>query len=663
MVYQFEPPYAVEAQGYVKKDCETSVYRHFRFADKLLAHPPGIFTMWEMYLHRYHLSTDRPFLGTRCKKGDLHKEYEWETHREVKTHIEDFGRGLAALGMQRQCSLGVYSINRREWTISEIASYREAFIIVALYDTLGAEAMEHIINETEMEYIIASADKVSNILDIKTAIPKIKHIISMDNDIDSRDLHRAKELGVTVYTFTQVEGLGAEFTQESDIPSGDDVATICYTSGTTGVPKGAVLTQANCVASTFGVSHVSEIGCFASVNESDVYISYLPMAHVFERVAQGFVLFMGAAIGYYHGDNAGLMDDIYELKPTIFVSVPRLFNRIYDNVLAGVNAKGGLSKYLFNVAYNAKKANLNNSVHHWVYDRLVFAPVREKLGGRIRFILSGSAPIAPEVLAFLKICFSATVHEGYGQTENYCSGALTIIGDNTTGVVGAPFPCSEVKLVDVPDMKYLSTDLPYPRGEICIRGNAVMREYYKNPEKTAQVIDSEGWLHTGDIGIFDEAKRLAIIDRLKNIFKLSQGEYIAPEKVESIYQKNELIAQAYVYGDSLQNQIVGIFVPDRVTFMHWASKKPEFASMSFEALCESPEVNAQMLENVAAFGKANDLKGFEQVKALYLSTDEFTIENELLTPTFKLKRELVQNLYQKQISDMYNALTNGRSFT
>lgn len=284
--------------------------------------------------------------------------------------------------------------------------------------------MEHIINETEMEYIIASKDKISNILDIKANIPMIKHIISMDEDVDSQDMKRAKELGIDIYTFKQVQELGKEVTEGSEMPSVEDVATICYTSGTTGVPKGAVLTQANCVASTYGVSHVSEIGCLANVDENDVYVSYLPMAHVFERVAQGFILFRGSAIGYYHGDTAALMDDIYELKPTIFVSVPRLFNRIYDKVLAGVNAKGRISSYLFNMAYKAKKANLNNSVHHWVYDKLVFAPVREKLGGRVRFILSGSAPIAPEVLEFLKICFSATVHEGYGQTENYCSGAL-----------------------------------------------------------------------------------------------------------------------------------------------------------------------------------------------------------------------------------------------
>ncbi|KAI9486241.1 MAG: hypothetical protein EXX96DRAFT_495983 [Benjaminiella poitrasii] len=662
MARAFEPPYSVEAKGYEKRDGETSVYRHFMFADKLLAHPPNIYTMWQMYLHGYEISIDRPFLGTRRIEDGVYKDYEWETHRQVRTHVENFGKGLSSLGLERQNTLGVYSINRREWTMTELACYREAFIIVALYDTLGPEAMEHIINETEMQYIVSSQDKIKNILDIKDQIPTVQHIISMDEDVDSALMEQAKQLNVNIYTFKQVEKLGEEIKEESEMPDVEDVATICYTSGTTGVPKGAVITHANCVASTYGVAHTSEVGTLGHIDENDVYISYLPMAHVFERVAQGFFVFKGCAIGYYHGDTLGLMDDIVALKPTIFISVPRLFNRIYDKVMAGVNAKGGITKFLFDTAYSAKKANLDNSVEHWIYDRLVFSKIRDILGGRVRFILSGSAPIADEVLDFLKICFSACVHEGYGQTENYCGGALTIFGDNTPGVVGAPFPCSEVKLVDVPDMNYFSTDLPYPRGEICIRGNSIMKEYYKNPEKTAEAIDSEGWLHTGDIGMLDDAKRLAIIDRVKNIFKLSQGEYIAPEKIESIYQKHHMVAQAFVYGDSKQSQLVGIFVPDKETLMPWAAKQPDFANKTYEELCASPKVTSDILKEINAFGKESQLKGFEQVKALYLTPHEFSIKNELLTPTFKLKRELVRNLYIEQITSMYQVLSNGRVF-
>lgn len=211
-------------------------------------------------------------------------------------------------------------------------------------------------------------------------------------------------------------------------------------------------------------------------------------------------------------------------------------------------------------------------------------------------------------------------------------------------------------------MKYLTTDIPHPRGEICIRGNSIMKEFYKSPEKTAEAIDSEGWLHTGDIGRLDDAKRIAIIDRLKNIFKLSQGEYIAPEKIESIYQKNGLIAQAFVYGDSMQNQLVGVFVPDKETFQPWAKKQPEFASLSDEELYTSAKVKKEFLKEIENFGKKSDLKGFERVKAVFLSSHEFSVENELLTPTFKLKREAVRELYKDQISEMYSSLTNGRSF-
>ncbi|KAG1441195.1 hypothetical protein G6F56_011593 [Rhizopus delemar] len=258
----------------------------------------------------------------------------------------------------------------------------------------------------------------------------------------------------------------------------------------------------------------------------------------------------------------------------------------------------------------------------------------------------------------MRICFSAQVFEGYGQTENYCGGCLTITDDNTSGVVGVPFPCSEIKLVDVPDMEYLSTDEPHPRGEICIRGHSVMREYYKNPEKTAETVDQDGWLHTGDIGLLDSANRVVIIDRLKNIFKLSQGEYIAPEKIEGVYQKHELVAQAYIYGDSMQSSLVGVVVPDKDSFRHWAKTNHP----SVEDPYESEQVKKDFLKTVTAYGKQNDLKGFEQIRAVYLTPNEFTVDNDLLTPTFKLKRETAKKVYQSQIDILYATLSNGRAF-
>ncbi|CAO3642986.1 unnamed protein product [Cunninghamella echinulata] len=657
MATEFQPPYTVPVKGLEKKAGETAVMRHFKFADKLLDHPDNITTLWDLYLAGNKAGADNPFLGTRRIENGEVKEYVWESHRQVRARIENFGKGLLKLGLTRQKALGFYAINRAEWTIGEQASYRQAFIIVALYDTLGAEAIEYIVNQTEMGYIIATADKLKNITKLKSRLPTIQHVIIMDDTIDSTDKENAENVGLQVHTFKQVEKLGEEVQEETDLPSPNDIATICYTSGTTGVPKGAVSTQANCVASIYSAAAVGDAGVFAKVNSTDVYISYLPLAHVFERVAQALHVYRGAAIGYYQGDTLKLLDDIAELKPTVFCSVPRLFNRIYDKVFAGVKAKGGLSSFLFHRAYNSKKGYLNKTVHHWLWDRVVFGQIRAKLGGRIRFILSGSAPVSPDVMNFMRICFSANVYEGYGQTENFCGGCLTITGDNTTGVVGIPFPCSEIKLVDVPDMEYLSSDQPHPRGEICIRGTSVMREYYKVPDKTAETLDSEGWLHTGDIGKFDEAGRLIIIDRLKNIFKLSQGEYVAPEKIEGVYQKHELVAQAFIYGNSLQASLVGVIVPDKEVFVKWANNIANGSD-----IYNNDDVKKALLKELNAFGKANDLKGFEQMRAVHISSEEFSVDNDLLTPTFKLKREVAAKVYKKEIDSMYETLSNGRSF-
>ncbi|CAO3700822.1 hypothetical protein CU097_012714 [Rhizopus azygosporus] len=654
----FDPPYSVPAPGSEKREGETVPFRHFKFADKLVDHPEGVFTAWDIFVHGYDSAGDKPFMGTRRIEDGVAKEYVWQTYPEVRTRIENFGKGMLHLGLKRQHAIGIYSVNRPEWTMTEIASYRQAFMIVALYDTLGAEAMEYIINQTSMEYIVLSADKLDNIIRLKSQIATISTAIVMDDEVDAAKKAEAEAAGIKVYTFRQVEKIGSEVTSESDLPKPEDIATICYTSGTTGVPKGAVITQANCVAAISAIAALGDKGTFADVNSDDVYISYLPLAHVFERVAQGIHLFRGAAIGYYQGDTLKLLDDIAELKPTVFCSVPRLFNRIYDKVLAGVKAKGGISAYLFNTAFQSKKRHLSKTVYHWLWDRVVFTQIRQKLGGRLRFILSGSAPVSPDVMDFMRICFSAKVFEGYGQTENFCGGALTITDDNTSGVVGAPFPCSEIKLVDVPEMEYFSTDKPFPRGEICIRGNSIMQGYYQLPEKTAEAIDKDGWLHTGDIGQFDSANRLVIIDRLKNIFKLSQGEYIAPEKIEGVYQKHELVAQAFVYGDSMQSSLVGIIVPDKDAFPAWV--KEHFPTV--EDPYASDEVKKALLKELTAYGKENDLKGFEQIRGVYLTPNEFSIENDLLTPTFKLRRENAKKVYESQIEIMYASLSNGRAF-
>jgi long-chain acyl-CoA synthetase len=275
-------------------------------------------------------------------------------------------------------------------------------------------------------------------------------------------------------------------------------------SGTTGVPKGAVLTHHSFVAD---MAAISAHGGDVLITENDVHISYLPLAHQFERLTMASLLAHGGCAGFSRGNPLVLLEDIEVLRPTTFAGVPRLYNRLYDKVMTMVNSGSPLKRWLFHTAYAAKVSNLRATgvVTHSVYDRLVFSKVAARLGGRVRIMVTGSAPIADNVLEFLRVAFSCHVVEGYGQTEATCASSLTMPGDNRAfGNVGTPLACNLIKLVDVPDMQYTAKDVvngvPCPRGEVCFKGPNVFQGYYRDPEKTAEAIDADGWLHSGDIG-------------------------------------------------------------------------------------------------------------------------------------------------------------------
>ncbi|KAH7654854.1 long-chain acyl-CoA synthetase protein [Dioscorea alata] len=365
----------------------------------------------------------------------------------------------------------------------------------------------------------------------------------------------------------------------------------------------------------------------------------------------------GVAIGFYQGDNLKLMDDIAALRPTLFSSVPRLYNRIYSGIMNAVKSSGGLREKLFNAAYNAKmQAILNGKTPSPMWDRLVFNKIREKLGGRVRCLTSGASPLSPDVMDFLRVCFGGLVLEGYGMTETSCVITLMDVGDSLTGHVGSLNPSCEVKLVDVPEMNYTSDDQPYPRGEICVRGPIVFQGYYKDDAQTREVIDMDGWLHTGDIGLWLPGGRLKIIDRKKNIFKLAQGEYIAPEKIENVYAKCKFVAQCFVYGDSFNSSLVAIIAVDHDALKSWAASEG-IKYDDLQQLCNDQRVRAAVLADMDNLGKQAQLRGFEFVKAVTLVLEPFTVENGLLTPTFKVKRPQAKAYFAKAIENMYTELS------
>uniref|UniRef100_A0AAQ4NRT8 Arachidonate--CoA ligase n=1 Tax=Gasterosteus aculeatus aculeatus TaxID=481459 RepID=A0AAQ4NRT8_GASAC len=419
-------------------------------------------------------------------------------------------------------------------------------------------------------------------------------------------------------------------------------------SGTTGNPKGAMITHGNIASNTSSVIKILE-GSFV-IQQDDVSISYLPLAHMFERMIQVVTMFChGARVGFYQGDISLLMDDIKTLKPTFFPVVPRLLNRIYDKILS--SATSPLRRALLHFAVRRKQAELSSGVvrNDSLWDKLVFNRIQASLGGNLRFALTASAPISPTVLSFLRATLGCLIFEGYGQTECTAGCTFSMPGDWSADHVGAPLPCARVKLVDIPDMNYYAKN---GDGEICISGPSVFRGYLKDPEKTAEALDSDGWLHSGDVGQWLPNGTLRIIDRKKHIFKLSQGEYIAPEKIENVYTRCVPVLQVFVHGDSLQSYLIGIVVPDPEVFVDWAKGRGFVGS--YEELCQNPDLKNAVLEDMNAVGKKAGLKSFEQVKDLHLHPETFSIANGLLTPTLKSRRADIRRTFQIQISSMYS---------
>ncbi|KAI9325243.1 hypothetical protein DFJ73DRAFT_767763 [Zopfochytrium polystomum] len=624
---------------------------------KVVALPEGVSTVYDNFLQGVRIGGDKPFLGTRSIINGAAGPYVWQTYNEIHKRIRDVGCGMAKKGLSPNSHVGLFSINRAEWVIAEQGCFMFSHVTVPLYDTLGADAIEFISNQTKLPLIFATSDKAKTIIKLKPKLPHTRILVIMDTP-DAETIAAGKAAGLDVLTFLDLEQLGRQNPCDPVPPTTETLGTICYTSGTTGQPKGVMLSHGNMIAFCAAMNEAARLGRFAGINKDDVYMSYLPLAHVFERACQIVVVNHGGAIGFYQGDTLKLLDDVAELKPTLFPSVPRVYNRIFDKVWALTKSKSAMEQYLFNTAYQAKKFHLQSGhLTHWLWDRLVFAKVRQRLGGRCRMLLTGAAPISAEVIEFLRICFSCQVYEGYGQTETCAGLSVSDMHDLSSGHVGVPLTCVQVKLVDVPAMNYTSKDTPNPRGEICVKGAPVFKGYYQSPEKTAEVLDADGWAHTGDIGMWDDKGRLTIIDRVKNIFKLSQGEYIAPEKIEIAYTKHEVVAQAFVYGDSLQSTLVGIIVPDEETFPKWVAARGIAGSeRPLAELCRDEEVKKAVLKSLEEFGKKEGLKGFENVKSVYLDHEQFSVDNGLFTPTFKLKRHEAKKKYQAQIDAMYAKL-------
>ena len=516
---------------------------------KLISKPPveNALTTWQCFLHGVEVSHADRCLGWRQGDG-----YTWLIYDKLYELVKTTARALGnETNLKRQSFVGIYSASCPQWIQISLACGSRSLVVVPIYDTLGTSARRYAINEVEMSIIFVDTEKnVNKLLEEAESMPTLKKIIVFTG-VSDHVMEQARKQNVELITLKDFYTKNNTDIEPFDPPAPEDLAVILYTSGTTGDPKGVMHTHRSMVASfsAFDCMFGGEVCPELVFRKSEVVLLYLPLAHSYGQLIVTWFLYHGAGIGFHSGDITKLMEDVALLKPTYMPLVPRLMNRLYQKVTATV-AESKLRSKIFWYCYKKKRSLLRKGIitKNTIWDKIAFRKLQNLLGGRIWLMSVGSAPVAPEVLEFWRVCFGACVLEGYGQTE--CAAAATFAFDACGGNVGHPSPCDLIKLADVPELGYLSSD---GVGEICIKGDNLMSGYFKQPEKTAEAIDTDGWLHTGDIGKFlPKTGALKIIDRKKHIFKLAQGEYIAPEKIESVYAMCPQISQVYVDGDSLE---------------------------------------------------------------------------------------------------------------
>ncbi|NXC53369.1 ACSL1 ligase, partial [Aleadryas rufinucha] len=620
-------------------------------SDELLSYYyDDVRTVYDVFQRGLQVSNNGPCLGVRKPN----QPYEWISYKEVSDRAECVGSALLHRGFKPSHIqyIGIFSQNRPEWVIIEQGCYAFSMVVVPLYDTLGAEAITYIVNKADLSLVFCDKpDKAKLLLTSveKGETPILNTIIIMESfGVDL--VERGKKCGVEVFSMREIEELGRTHRQKPMPPKPEDLAVICFTSGTTGNPKGAMITHQNIVSNASAFVKTTEKTFMPS--SDDVLISFLPLAHMFERIVEVSICFL---LNISNGEVLlfSLLLPLESLTLPYLTNCPFWVGAFVLSLKVWFifgQADTSLKRWLLDFASKRKEAELRSGIvrNNSFWDKVIFRKIQASLGGKVRLMVTGAAPVSASVLTFLRAALGCQFYEGYGQTECTAGCSLSLPGDWTAGHVGAPMPCNVIKLVDVQEMNYSAAK---GEGEVCVKGVNVFRGYLKDPEKTAEALDKDGWLHTGDIGKWLPNGTLKIIDRKKHIFKLAQGEYIAPEKIENVYLRCEALAQVFVHGESLQAFLVAVVVPDPDTLHNWAKKKG--VEGSYQELCKNKDVKKYILEDMVRVGKESGLKSFEQVKDIFLHTEMFSIENGLLTPTLKAKRPELRKYFQSQIDELY----------
>ncbi len=575
-------------------------------------------------------------------KRKVNNVYEGITYLEFKDETENFACGLASLGIKRNDKIAIISENRPEWVYSDMAIIALGAIDVPIYPSLTAESIEFILNNSESKSVIVSNKfQLNKIKKVRENLKFIEHIIVL-NDKDTEE----KDKGI--YSFDEVRKMGVIFrsanpnyiSENLSKTDANDLATIIYTSGTTGEPKGVMLTHKNII------SNVTSALDTLPITDKDTFLSFLPLCHIFERMGGYYTGFLSGATICFAESIETVSKNILEVHPTLITTVPRLFERILSKIYKNIESQPKNKQKIFYWAIEtgkeyckAKKSGKVSFVlssKNKLAKKLVFEKLCEKMGGRLRYFISGSAPLPVETGEFFE-AIGIIIIEGYGLTESSPVISANKADDFKFGTVGKPFPGVEIKIAS--------------DGEILARGPNIMIGYYKNPKETNAAL-KDGWLHTGDIGMYDSEGFLKITDRKKYLFKTSAGKYIAPTPIENLFLGSKYIDQFVLIGDR-RMFLSALIVPDFEAIKEYAdSHKIEYNSLA--ELTQKNEIYELVQKDMNKLQKK--LANYERVRKFALLEQPFSLESGEITPSMKVKRKIVEEKFQNVIEDMYKSL-------
>nr|XP_034184352.1 long-chain-fatty-acid--CoA ligase 3 isoform X1 [Osmia lignaria]XP_034184353.1 long-chain-fatty-acid--CoA ligase 3 isoform X1 [Osmia lignaria] len=589
----------------------------------------------------------------KYKMGD----YKWKSYTEVSKLMTSFSRGLRELNITTRKSIVIFAETRAEWMISAYGCFKQNLTVVTIYATLGDDAIAHGINETEVDAVITSHDLLPKFKRLLEKVPLVKTVVYMEDQLKPTDITGFKE-GVRLIPYTDVIKKGNDSNAPMNPPQASDTAIIMYTSGSTGVPKGVILSHTNIIATMKAFCNAVEI------KADDVFLGFLPLAHVFELLAESVCLLTGVPIGYSSPltmiDSSskiqrGSKGDASVLHPTCLTAVPLILDRISKGINEKVKKSGAFRQAIFHFAYQYKLKWSKRGYETPFFDKYIFGAARQVLGGRVRLILCGGAPLTPDTHTQVKICLCVTVTQGYGLTETTSCATVMDVYDRSTGRVGAPTTVCDIRLENWEEAGYRVTDTPHPRGEIVIGGANVSAGYYKLPDKTKEDFfeeDGKQWFRTGDIGEFHSDGSIKIIDRKKDLVKLQLGEYVSLGKVEAELKTCPVVENICVYGDPYRTHTVALVVPNPY-YLEEIAKNLGIVGKNIEELCNNPVIEKAVLQELIEQSKKCKLERFEMPGAVKLCSEQWSPDMGLVTAAFKLKRKAVQERYQHEINRMY----------